>query len=238
MAVGNGDAQTRTINLDAFDTVEFSGVSDLVYVQTKGEFRVEITIDSNLMEYIEVEQNGDQLTIDTSLFVNIIPTVQDVITVYAPELLALELSGTGDFTAAGISADSRDLVILNSGTGDCSIETLAADSLVFTSSGTGGVSLNNVLLSGRLNYTSSGTGSATVTGSASTLSLTKSGTGDFDGRELAVSTANVTCSGTGSAYIRTSGGISGTLSGTGNLYCYGNGISWVLDTGTGSVIRR
>lgn len=211
--MGNGIARTKSIALSNFTAVDYSGVSDFVFVQTSGECKAVITIDDNLMDYIEVELIGTTLRISTKPMVSIAPTVHDVVTVYAPNVGNFALSGTGYADLGKINADS--LSISNSGTGNVSAI---------------------ISLSGSLRYSNSGTGNTVLEGSAVSLDLNSTGTGKFDARALALQTATVYCSGTGHSYVQTNSGISGTISGTGNLYYYGSGNANVSMTGIGRVI--
>ncbi len=212
--IGNGIAQTKSINLSNFTAVDYSGVSDFIFVQTSGECKAVITIDNNLMDYIEVELVGTSLRIGTKTMVNIAPSVHDVITVYAPNASYFTLSGTGYADFGNINMNS--LTVANSGTGNVTA---------------------NVSLSGALRYSNSGTGNAMFEGSAASLDLSSTGTGKFDARNLSLQTAAVLCSGTGHSYVRTSSGISGSISGTGNLYYYGGGSANISATGLGRAIR-
>ncbi|MBU0929075.1 MAG: DUF2807 domain-containing protein [Spirochaetes bacterium] len=211
--LGNGVMETETRTLDrAFDSISLSGVIDMEFVQAK-ESKVTITVDENLLEFIETDIVSGELQIDQRPFTSIWPSRGSKIIVYGPSVLAVSASGTGSVGGSGLGLAGRDFELSLSGTGECALGVEAA----------------------RLTLRSSGTGSCTLDGAADTLVIRSSGTGSVKAEGLLARNVELYSSGTGSVYVRADGSVSGSMSGTGSLYCYGKPTVTVSKSGTGSI---
>lgn len=91
------------------------------------------------------------------------------------------------------------------------------------------------ITTGALTLSLSGASNATVSGQAPTLTLTISGAGNFNGRQLASQTATVTISGAGSASVAASNTLDATISGAGSITYYGNPHVTQHISGAGSI---
>jgi len=126
----------------------------------------------------------------------------------------IELAGSGNVTGAGVLAGEAALLV----------------------SGSGSATVSDVRLTG-LTADLSGSGGATVTGSATTSTVTVSGSGDFDGSGLASEQATVEVSGSGQARVDVSGTLAATVTGSGDVVYTGQPDSVQRDrSGSGQII--
>lgn len=84
----------------------------------------------------------------------------------------------------------------------------------------------------------SGSGAVTAQGTANDLNLTISGSGDYQGAQLASNRATVKVSGSGSAIIAASETLNADVTGSGSIQYVGDPKVTQQVTGSGSVLRR
>jgi hypothetical protein len=105
--VGSGKLETRSFDLKDFTAVEINGPFTLDLKQGK-EFKVALTADDNLFEYIRVEKQGNRLVVGFIKGKNVsIQLDRDhalKVDVTLPELEALKLNGAARATAEGFKA--------------------------------------------------------------------------------------------------------------------------------------
>jgi hypothetical protein len=89
-----------------------------------------------------------------------------------------------------------------------------------------------------LHVTMNGVGSVTLQGHATALMLSVSGTGSFDGSELASQTATVTVGGTGDAVVQVSDTLDATVSGVGSIEYIGDPKVTAHVSGVGTIRKR
>jgi hypothetical protein len=117
---GNGNIKTEQRNVSAFDRVEAHGSINL-YV-TQGEVQpVRIEGDENLLQYIEVVQQGGTLEIRTRDNVNIRPSKDIKVYVSAPEYKSIEVSGASNIIGQN-KVSGSDLELKVSGAGQIRME--------------------------------------------------------------------------------------------------------------------
>ena len=151
--LGDGNVIDQERNVQGFNSVLLSGAGD-VYIFPGSEFKVVVTTDSNLQEYVTTKVKAGILYIDENSFRGFHPT-KLVIDVYLPELTCVKLRGAGnikvndgnisDFEivlsgAGNIDAknfEAENVSIILSGAGD--IKTWATDSLTGKLSGVGSI---------------------------------------------------------------------------------------------------
>jgi hypothetical protein len=90
----------------------------------------------------------------------------------------------------------------------------------------------------KLDIDMTGVGNLTAGGSTDHLNLTLSGTGTFQGDDLAAKTANVTCSGVGNAIVKVSEKLKANVSGVGSIEYIGNPQVTEKVSGIGQVKKR
>ncbi len=107
-----------------------------------------------------------------------------------------------------------------------------------TTSGSGDVAVNGVN-NQRLTLVTRGSGNIRATGRTGNLTATVQGSGNADVRGLAAGRAQVAVHGSGNAWVATSGAVSASSFGSGNVYVLGRPSSLqVSEAGSGRVIAR
>ena len=209
---GNGEIASELRDIDGFSAVEvISNIPVDVFVDD--EVSVEVTCDSNLIDYIRTEVRGDALQVKTPNNRNVRPTTDCFVTVTGPTFTEFALSGSAGLYAQGPLKELRELSA--SGSGSMLVEAID---------------------SSRLSVSLSGSGDAELDGATGDLELHLSGSGGVLARDLTAGDAEVKISGSGSAEITATGSVDADLSGSGSLDIYGDPQSVNQDTsGSGDV---
>jgi hypothetical protein len=134
------------------------------------------------------------------------------ITITAPSLSALSLTGSGDVTADNLRGDTVKVELV--GSGDIRINTVTASSIKSELAGSG-----DILLAGKV-----GSGRHEIAGS-----------GNLDATKLAHSDANVSIVGSGSADLTASGSVKADIVGSGDVTVTGGAKCTVSKLGSGSL---
>ena len=117
---GNGNVKTEERNVSAFDKVEVHGAINLLV--TQGPMQpVRIEADENLLQYIEVEQQGGSIEIRTRNNVNLDPSRDIKVFLTAPEFKSIEVSGASHIRGQNKISGS-DLRMKVSGAGSIRLE--------------------------------------------------------------------------------------------------------------------
>lgn len=174
---GNNDVETITRKTSDYESVHLKGSWDVQLVKgTEGELK--ITGESNLLEYIITDVDGNKLTIQSKdgYSLNTSFNKSIVITVPFKDLNGIYLSGSGDITTSDV-VKSEDLEVLVSGSGDVNV-TLEAKNLKGKVTGSG-----DLVLKGKtMNFECSVTGSGDVSAygvQANNVDASVTGSGDI-----------------------------------------------------------
>jgi hypothetical protein len=202
---GNGVAGSEEREVADFDSIVARG--ELEVVVTEGPFAVRVTIDENLLERIQAENNGGRLEVAAfgGNLGDILPGPH--VTISMPELRSLELSGTGSVTATDFS-ESENVSLRLSGAGD----------LRWSGDAPGVLAELN------------GSGELTVGGSASRVTYLLTGAGTLDATALRARSANIEVRGSGNVSATVDGVVDARVEGTGTIELLGNVIegNWVM----------
>lgn len=212
---GKGDVVTETRATGTFQSISLSMSATVFYTQGT-DYLLQIQGQENILQQIETQVEGSSLVI--YLKKNVVLGPHEPITVYitAPEVVGLEVSGSGDINTSGPWVE--DGISLNiSGSGNINLGTLFAENLSATISGSG-----NILAS-----------SGTVTRE----NLNISGSGTIDLRGIEAQNVYTTTSGSGNTYVNASTLLDVTISGSGNVWYYGNPVVTTHISGSGNIKR-
>jgi hypothetical protein len=194
---GNGDMITSERTVSAFEKIQISG-SAVVNYRTSQEYRVVVTVDSNLEEYTRVYTDGNVLKIGTKNGKSYSFT-KYIVDVYCPTLSAISVSGSVRFNGIDkISVSTFTLRISGSGNIDCYIEC------------------------NKFNAAISGSGEIDVSGSAKEMNVTASGSATINGREFQTNNAIFNISGSGKISIWVLDYLKAKVSGSGKVTYRGN----------------
>ena len=199
---GNGEIRTEERSVNNFKSVEVSGAAK-VYVSQGSPAGVKIEGDANLLEYIEVTQEGDKIIVRERPGFNLVPTGDLNVYVKAPEYSKISASGACDIIGQNKISNSEDLALHVSGAGDIHMEVDAPS------------------LSAKV----SGSGSIDLKGETKDVDLELSGAGHAHCYNLLSENTRVDISGAGSAEVYASVKLDAQVSGAGNVVYKGNATS-------------
>jgi hypothetical protein len=209
---GNGNVKTAERPVSPFSEVEANGNIKLIVIQ--GDLKpVRIETDENLISYIEVNQEGDRIIIQTKRGVNLIPSGDLNVYVTSPTYRNIEVSGSSDIIGQTKITGSEALSLQASGAGDIQMEVDAPKV-------TAGIS---------------GSGSVKLKGQARDFDVDLSGAGHAYCYDLLTENTTVEISGAGSAQIYASVKLKANVSGAGNISYKGNASVSQQISGAGSV---
>lgn len=247
---GDGRKITATRPLDSGVTrIVAEGSLDLE-IREAPRASLELTLDSNLHEFVATAVSGDTLRIGLTRSVRF--EGEGKIVVDLPALEALSLSGSGDAKVTA-GAQKRDMELFTHGSGDITFEGVA-ERLAIESNGSGDVTVRGKLRelaakergSGDLEYSgkadgielrNSGSGDARLEGLVQELAIESRGSGDVSARNLRAKNAVVALYGSGDASITLDGGtLRASIRGSGDLDWWGTArVESATNVGSGSI---
>ena len=195
---GNGELITSEREVSAFERIQINNNANVRFHQSE-EFRITVTIDENLDEYVEVATRGNTLHIDTRRNVHLLSFTQFIVDVYAPTLSGVTVAGTGSFE---------------------NTETLIVPNFETTISGSGRVT--SVVESDSFTATISGSGRIMAFGSSENAVIRISGSGRFLGEEFTTNNTTARISGSGNVELYVIDNLNATISGSGSIRYQGN----------------
>ena len=195
--LGSGRMATRTYDFSRFDSVEISDTFQADLMAGDG-YAVEVTVDDNLVDYLEVEQHGDTVKIGLKPF-TAVGNAHLRARVTLPTLGRLDVSGASSADAKGFQTD-RNVQIKASGAseihGDMETGDLAADV-------SGGSTLQ-------------------LNGRGSAVHATASGASTLDLHRFAAGDADVDASGASRIELDTAGTLNARASGASTVHYTGH----------------
>jgi hypothetical protein len=231
--VGSGNLVTRQYDFKSFTRLEVSHAFEVQI--TRGDtFKVEVTVDDNIVDRLRVEQNGATVKIGMESGISF-GTMTRRAVVVLPDLEAVSLSGASQGSVAGF--DSRkDLDVGVSGASDLSLTGVRAADTAFDVSGASKVAGD--LQAGAVRMEASGASQITLQGSGVDGDLEASGASKLvlSGFELA--TADVTVSGASSASVNVARTLDADASGASTIEYSGNGTIRNIQTSGASQVNR
>lgn len=219
---GNGVAVETVIDVDGFSHVSLPAAVDVDYTLSSGERSLVFTCDENLLEYYNIHVEGNTLVVGVRPGVmGLSPKVKTVLTVKAPVLEGVIVSGSGDCVVHGPVAVDGAFSLMCSGSGDISVSG-PVRSAAFTAATTG-----------------SGDISVGTVDAVSSAELRSSGSGDISIGSLVADPAEIHTSGSGDITVKgiTAGTITAHSSGSGDigLKCVDAGIVHASTSGSGDI---
>ncbi len=191
---GNGSIKSDEHTVSGFKNVRVSGGMDVFIAQ--GDVKpVKIESDDNLLQYVEVIQQGDELVIREKQGFNLDPSDKIKVFLTAPVYNRIDLSGAGTINSDGKITNTEDMDIRVSGAGDVKME-LKAPSVKIDLSGAGSVALK---------------------GDTKDLDINLSGAGNAHCYDFLAENTKVRISGVGSAEVYASVSLDAHVSGVGDV---------------------
>jgi hypothetical protein len=212
--IGNGEIASEERFVPAFDSISMTGFGSLRV--HRGERRIGISCDSNLLPYVVTAVSGGRLRIGLKPLTWVLKTAHLEVDVALPELRGLDVSGSGSAVVDAFSGEGFRGSISGSGAISATLDYAHATIRV---SGSGGFS-GAVAASG-LDLRSSGSGSTKLVGSAEHAVMRCSGSSVLSAKDFAAAEADVEMSGSGRAEIRAAKILRSRLSGSSELRYWG-----------------
>lgn len=209
---------SKTYDLDEFNAIAITNFADVVF--STGPQAVSVTGSADLVETLEiyVEKGTLNITSKKGKNGNWYGKNSIKVTVSAPSLRALAISGSGDFFS-GSSLDEEKFSIAISGSGDVTWK--------------GSINCNEVKIA------CSGSGDVELKGSAANASIACSGSGDVDMDGFKVKEAKIANSGSADVEIYVSEKLSAVNSGSGDIEVKGSpNKKSIVNTGSGDIDYR
>lgn len=214
---GNGNYSSETRTVSDYDQVNLQGSIDVVLIAgTEGNLKIEA--ESNLLEYIVTEVQGNTLKISVEEGVNLEPSRNQEILITVPfeSLEGVSLTGSGDINSS---------------------DEIRADNFAVQVTGSGDVNLvlNAETVEGKV----VGSGDLELKGSATELEFMVSGSGDIEASGLKASRAMATVSGSGDIAVHATEALRSRVAGSGDIIYSGNPQKQDFKTsGSGSISGR
>lgn len=210
---GSGNVTSESRSVHDFNRVELVGIGTLTITQGAAE-ALTVQAEDNLLPHIGSVVQGSTLTLAPTPGTNIVPTKPIVYDLTVKQLRAIDVSGAGDVTAPGLSADQLDLSV--SGAGRLATERLTSSSLTVHLSGSSTV---------------------TASGQASRQTVSISGACRYAASDLASQEATVDISGASTSAVKVSDHLKATVSGASHVTYTGSPTVQQDVSGVGSVTR-
>jgi hypothetical protein len=212
---GNGVIKTEERAVSSFKNVEVSGAIN-VYVSQGESKTVKLEGDENLLQYIEVEQEGDELKVRERPGFNLKPSSDLRIYVTATVYNHIKVSGACDIIGQGKINNAEDLELHASGASHIKMEVDAP----------------------KITSEVSGSGTIDLKGQTKDVDLEISGAGRMHCFDMLSENTKVRISGAGSAEVYASVNLEAHVSGAGSVSYKGNATSVSQHvSGAGSVSK-
>ena len=164
------------------------------------DFAVTIEAEENLMQYINIDKDGDKLKVKVMEGINL-RTRKDIhIRVSLPKVESIGFAGSGHVNVKGTIKDVEKLELSVAGSGDI----VAA--------------LDCPEVEGDI----AGAGSITLSGTTRKLKLDVAGAGDCKCEKLLAEEVNISIAGSGNAWVYASIKLDVSVAGSGDIYYRGN----------------
>jgi hypothetical protein len=233
VVVGSGKLATQEFNFSDFKRVDVSSAFEVEIAQS-GSYRVSVTADDNLFEYIQVSKEGETLKIGLKTVTNLGPaTLKAEITM--PQLSGLILSGATRGTASGFTSP-ENLDITVSGASSLELVDMSAGDVKFNVSGaskaTGDITAGDALLD------LSGASTVQLEGSAKDIKVKASGASRVKLAGFTVNNADINLSGASTGTVNAGGRLDADLSGASKLSYIGAPTMGTINTSGGSTLSK
>jgi len=228
IVTGNGKVETESRGLPGFSSVSLSGIGSLRI--HSGDFKVEVTSDSNILPYIVTEVVGTELRIGMKPGIRTFRPTKIEYDVTLPALEGIGLSGSGSIHIDRFSGESFRAHISGSGSleGELSYEKASLGV-----SGSGAYALSGDF--GTLDLDISGSGSGVFAGTAKTCLANISGSGSISGKDFSIDALKATISGSGDLELRVKERLQASVSGSGSIGYWGKPTVDAHTSGSGRI---
>jgi hypothetical protein len=211
---GNGNLLTSKKTVFTFEKIITSGSVEVRYYASE-EYRVVVTIDENLHEYLEIFTRNNTLNIGFKRNVSFSRITKYFVEVYCPFLTGISSEGDIDFEG---------------------MDTITTSTFRMTISGSG--KIKSAIECESFSAKISGFGEMTITGSSKDARIDISGSGIFSGENFITKNTTVNIDGFGIVYVFVIDNLKANISGSGTLYYWGDPKVESHISGFGKIIKK
>lgn len=112
---GNGNLITSEKLVSSFEKINIAGSAEVRFYASQ-EYQAKVTVDSNLLEYTEIETRGNTLNIGTKNGKYSLNFTKYLVEIYCPAVNSVSISGSGSFVGTeSINVSTFTAVISGSG---------------------------------------------------------------------------------------------------------------------------
>jgi hypothetical protein len=207
---GEGAVKTETRSLEHFKKVELE-ISANVKVVKADKNSIEISAQENLLEKIDTDVRGNELTISSDGCLSSNEKIQ--VTVYLTELEALRINGSGNISVP---------------------DTIMVEEIKLQINGSGNI--NGKLIAANIEAEINGSGDITLVGSANEQNLEIHGSGNINSQQLICNEANIDVAGSGDVRVYAIKTLDVDVAGSGSVYYKGKPTINSHIAGSGKVV--
>lgn len=211
---GSGNIITEERRVSQFNRIETRGSVD-VFVKQDSTHSVKLEGDDNLLEFIEVIDDGDVLIIRERRGYRLRPRKGLKIFIGSPEFKEIRVSGASDVTSQNKITNAESFYVKVSGAGDIRMD------------------VNSPKVTAKV----SGSGTINMKGEAKEFEADISGAGDINCFDMLAENTHVEISGAGNADVYASIKLDARVSGAGSIKYKGNASVNQKVSGAGSVTK-
>ena len=212
---GNGNVVTQERSVGGFKGVKSAGSFDVIIASGPTQ-SVKVEAEENLQEFIEVELEGDMLSVRTREGYRLSPKRDLKIFVVSSSLNEVKVSGSGNITSEGTISASNPMKLEINGSGDIKVNVDAPE----------------------VEAAISGSGDMQLEGNVKTFRSEINGNGDIKAMNLKSEETKVQINGSGDAEVFGSVKVEVVVRGSGDVVYRGNGQVISDIKGSGSVTKR
>ena len=239
---GNGTLTTKEISIDDYDRIEVAGSVELNYQQLEQQPYLQVTIDENLLEYVDIYVKNRILHIQPAKnesrmnTYNINPT-KFTINTNSKQIRSINLAGSGNINLlSDIHTDILEFDLAGSGK-VFSEKTINVGTLDIDLAGSGNVSLQGKAQT--CNIDLAGSGTVFLKGNAEICKIDIAGSGKILSSNLSVKHLRCDVAGSGKVEIDVIESIRCDIAGSGTITYTGNPSSIKKDiAGSGKLIKK
>lgn len=239
---GSGTLSTKEISIDDYDQIETVGSVELNYQQLEEQPYLQITVDENLLEYLDIHVKNRTLYIqptknEKSLNSYIISPTKFTVNTNSKQIRSIELAGSGNINLlSDIRSDILEFDLIGSGK-VFSEKTINVGILGIDLAGSGNISLQGKAQT--CNIDIAGSGTVSLKGNAEICKIDIAGSGKMPSPNLSVKHLRCDVAGSGNVEIDVIESIKCDIAGSGTIIYTGNPSSVKQDvTGSGKLIKK
>lgn len=158
---GNKKITVKEIKISDYETISLSGSSDVIYEMKESETPfLSVEIDENLVEYLDIKTENNELIVRTKSGSSISPS-RFIVKTNSKNIKAINVRGSGNLTVNG-NIKTTDLKLNVTGSGNISTKAIMTNLLEAQCSGSGDLKIDTITDATKANIAVRGSGNITI----------------------------------------------------------------------------